>query len=204
MKIEKLGVGKIKVTVSHLELDTWNINPKAISPDSPQLREFIGSMIARSAGETGIELSGSNVLVEARAQGEEFVFIITTVGASTEKLQKEISRSIKRQRLMSGKYRTVTRRESTHSYYWFVTLKEFAEMLGCVGCDLFANASLYKFEKGYIVAVKKELPEHGRCCAVMAEYANELTSPNTADYVREYASLFANGKDFRAIMNCYL
>lgn len=204
MKIEKLGIGKIKVTVSHTELDTWNINPKAISPDSPQLKEFIGTMIARSAGETGIELSGSNVLVEARPQGEDFVFIITTVGSDTDKMHREILKSIKRQKLMSGEYKAAAKTESTRTYYSFNSLSDFAHMLKSAGCDTFEDTLLYRGDGIYLLAIEKMHPLYDRCCAHLCEYAKEHRSAGCDLYSQERASVFAKSCDYDAIMRSYI
>lgn len=204
MKIEKLGIGKIKVTVSHTELDTWNINPGAISPDSPQLKEFIGSMIARSAGETGIELSGSNVLVEARPQGDDFVFIITTVGSDTDKMHREILKTIKRQKLINGEYKAAAKTESTHTYYSFDTLAGFADMLGCAGCDVFENTTLYRGDKIYLLAIEKTHPFYDRCCAILSEHAKRLPDRLGDIYTGERARVFAESGDYDAIMRSYI
>lgn len=204
MKIEKLGIGKIKVTVSHSELNTWNINPKSISPDSPQLKEFIGSMIARSAGETGIELSGSNVLVEARPQGEDFVFIITTVGNDTDKMKTEIIKTIKRQKLMSGQYKAATKIESKNSYFEFDTLPLFAEMLRCTGLSWLDTSVLYKGENGYLLSLDKQHPLYERTSLTISEYAKKLPDSASDAYVSEHAKPFASAKDFDTLMRCYL
>ena len=204
MKIEKLGAGKIKVTVSHLELDTWDINPRAISPDSPQLKEFIGSMIAHTANETGIVLSGSNVLVEARPQGEDFVFIITTMGQDTDKMHREILKSVKRQKLISGEYKVCAKTESQSSYFFFDSLMHFAEMLSCTGCELFNGTALYRSEAGYVHMIEKTHPSYEKCILVLSEYAKKLSDTSGDVYACERLKPYADSCDFEKIMKCYI
>ena len=94
MKIEKLSSNKIRVTVTPSELTVWDINPQAISPDSPQLKEFIASLLAQSAEETGFDLASTSILVEARPQGNDFVFVITQLAYGIEETRKELTRAI--------------------------------------------------------------------------------------------------------------
>ena len=106
MKIEKLGSNKIKVTVTPSELNVWDINPQSITPDSPQLREFIASLLAQSAEETGFDLASASILVEARPQGNDFVFVITRM--AYEDTQRELTRAIIRKKLLNGQYKAKT------------------------------------------------------------------------------------------------
>lgn len=202
MKIERLSADKIKVTVSPIELDGWNINPKAISPDSPQLREFIASLITQSCRNTGVELLGSNILVEARPQGSDFVFVITKVSPEFESMKREISRSIKRQKLMSGQYRIKGRRCTGHTYFCFDSLEDFAHMLISVGCKAFIGTALYRFENKFCLEVRKDAPEYGKCCSILSEYAKRADSSFDI-CIGERARIFAQYSDYDAIVRCY-
>lgn len=80
MKIEKLGSNKIKVTVTPSELNVWDINPQSITPDSPQLREFIASLLAQSAEETGFDLASCQHFGRGAPTGKRLCFRNHTYG----------------------------------------------------------------------------------------------------------------------------
>ena len=203
MKIEKFGSDRIKVTVSPVELDDWNINPKAISPDSPQLREFIASLIAQSCGSTGVELMGSNILVEARPQGDDFVFVITRVSPEFESMRRQIARSLKKQKLLNGQYKIKRGDTSESEYFIFNTLADFAYMLRDTGCKMFSDTTLYRYENKFCLELRKSSSDYQKCLCALSEYAS-CAKKGIGLHLSEHAEKFAGIGDYDAIMRIYV
>lgn len=205
MKIEKIAYGKIKVTLTPSELDVWNITPQT-SPDSPQMRSFITSLIKNSYGED--EISASNVLVEARLQGENFVFVITKIEDNFDAVQKEISKSVKRRKLLNGDYKLSCTQSGSHmsqkgyAYFLFDSLEDFSDMLRAGEKDIFNGCILYKSESGFLLKINKNASFYEKISALALEYSKQLNS-SAASYIKEYASVFASYDDFDAIMRLY-
>ncbi len=154
MKIEKLSSNKIRVTVTPSELTVWDINPQAISPDSPQLKEFIASLLAQSAEETGFDLASTSILVEARPQGNDFVFVITQLAYGIEETRKEFTRAIIRKKLLSGQYRAKSSSAPALSYFRFGALSDFAAFWRAAGPDGMDGAVLHEAEGAYILGLR--------------------------------------------------
>ena len=204
MKIEKLSLNKIRVTVSEGELNIWDINPREISPDMPQLKNFVASLLKQSCNEIGEELFGSNVLVEARPQGEDFVFVITCVGNDYENIQKEIAKSVKKQKFLRGDYKARAYKESAYSYFEFATLCDFSHMLKSVGIKELEATKLYKSNDKFYLQIERAHPDFERICMIMSEYASATHHARSfCAYIEEHANAYATHKDFDAISRCY-
>ncbi|MBE7026558.1 MAG: adaptor protein MecA [Ruminococcaceae bacterium] len=204
MKIEKLSTDKIKVTVTPEELDTWDINPREISPDLPQLKDFIASLIKQSYNASDDELLNSNILVEARPQGENFVFVITRVGGDYEKIQKQISGCVKKQKFLNGNYTPRIVSEDAMSYFLFDSLDDFCQMLGSVGCKALQDTVLYKAQDGFFLGIKRLGSDFKKICSLVSEYAKSAGHDAAVNaYICEHTTKFAEYKDYEALRRCF-
>lgn len=200
MKIEKLSSNKIRVTVTPSELTVWDINPQAISPDSPQLKEFIASLLAQSAEETGFDLASTSILVEARPQGNDFVFVITQLAYGIEETRKELTRAIIRKKLLSGQYRAKSSSAPALSYFRFGSLTDFAAFWRAAGPDGMDGAVLYEAEGAYILGLRRA---ETRLRLLAEEFAEPAGSNGFELYLREHGRVFARAEDFEALARCF-
>lgn len=198
MKIEKLSSNKIRVTVTPSELTVWDINPQAISPDSPQLKEFIASLLAQSAEETGFDLASASILVEARPQGNDFVFVITRLVYGIEETQKELTRAIIRKKLLNGQYRAKSSSAPALSYFRFESLTDFAAFWRAAGPAGMEGAALYEAEGQYLLGLRRT---EARLRLLAEEFAAPVGSAEL--YLREHGRVFARAEDFDALARCY-
>ena len=204
MKIEKLSTDKIKVTVTPEELNVWDINPREISPDLPQLKDFIASLIKQSYNASDDELLNSNILVEARPQGENFVFVITRVGYDYEKMQKQISGYVKKQKFLNGNYTPRVVSQNAMSYFMFDSLDDFCQMLDSVGYELLRDTVLYKSQNEFYLGIKRCRDDFNKLCVVLSEYAKPMGHDICTDaYIHEHAVKFAEHKDYEALRRCF-
>lgn len=204
MKIEKLSTDKIKVTVTPEELNTWDINPREISPDLPQLKDFIASLIKQSYDADDDELLNSNILVEARPQGENFVFVITRVGYDYEKIQKQISGCVKKQKFLNGNYTSRIVSQNSMSYFIFDSLDDFCQMLNSVDCDMMQDTILYKSQNEFYLGIKRCKSDFTKLCTILSEYAKPIRHNVVINaYIHEHAVKFAEYKDYEALKRCF-
>lgn len=203
MKIERLSSNKIKVTVTPGELTVWDINPKAISPDSPQLREFITALLAQSADETGFDLTSASILVEARPQGSDYVFVITRMAQGFDQTQRELTKAIIRKKLLNGQFRAKQSETPASSYYGFDSLADFAALLRTAGCENLAGTALYQVGSQYYFAVNDALVEHKHLCALASEFAASAHGNSFGAYLAEHGRVFAESDRFAALARCY-
>ncbi len=204
MKIEKLALNKIRVTVSPLELNDLDIDPKELSPDLPQLRNFIASLIEQACDYADEQLIHSNILVEARPQGEDFVFVITRLGIDEGSVQKESAKLSKKQRLASGSYKAKIAPENKCAYFSFNSLVCFCEMLRCAGYESFYGTNLYRAQNEFYLKINRNHIDFKRLCMIASEYARALQNSDAVDeYINEHATHFADSKDFLAMSRCY-
>lgn len=202
MKIERLSSNKIKVTVTPGELTVWDINPQAISPDSPQLREFITALLAQSADETGFDLASASILVEARPQGSDYVFVITRMAQGYDHTQREITKAIIRKKLLNGQYRTKKSETPTSSYYGFGSLADFAALLRAAQHEDFSGTALYQSGSQYYFAIDTQ-QEHTHLRALASEFASSLHDSSFGAYLSEHGRIFAESDRFSALARCY-
>ena len=200
MKIEKLSSNKIRVTVTPSELTVWDINPQAISPDSPQLKEFIASLLAQSAEETGFDLASTSILVEARPQGNDFVFVITQLAYGIEETRKELTRAIIRKKLLSGQYRAKSSSAPALSYFRFGALSDFAAFWRAAGPDGMDGAVLHEAEGAYILGLRRA---ETRLRLLAEEFAEPVGSNGFELYLREHGRVFARAEDLDALARCF-
>lgn len=201
MKIEKLGSNKIKVTVTPSELNVWDINPQSITPDSPQLREFIASLLAQSAEETGFDLASASILVEARPQGNDFVFVITRM--AYEDTQRELTRAIIRQKTLK---RAVPRKKQRRARALLLPLSlapEFAAFWRAEGARDLQEAALYRADGGYYLGIKRAQKDYARVCALVSEYAAPVDAAGFDAYLGEHGSLIVRQDMFDDLSKCY-
>lgn len=203
MKFQKLDSNKIKVTVTPSELTVWDINPQAIAPDSPQMREFIASLLMQSAQEIGFDFASASILVEARPHGSDFVFVITRVSPDAVAAQKELTRAAIRKKLLNGQYRAKSVGSDTASYFKFDSLSAFAAFLRAEGAAELHDASLYKADGAYFLTINKPQACSARLCALVSEYALQICGAAFGAYLREHGSVIAKQEDFDKLARCY-
>lgn len=202
MKIEKLSLNKIKVTVSPRDLMGWDISFESLSPDSPRLREFIMSLIRQAEYETGFDAFGANIMIEAMPQNNDFVFFITKVDSES------VSRSAKqllRAKLLNKEYRVVKKAVSTQKsmpeIYRFDSFEDFIAFLHAVrGAQDFADGELYAAEGAYYLKLPALTVAQKRMAAVAGEFAVKTDTKFLEAYLLEHGKLVAKNDGFAEIL----
>lgn len=202
MKIEKLSLNKIKVTVSPRDLMGWDISFESLSPDSPRLREFIMSLIRQAEFETGFDAFGANIMIEAMPQNNDFVFFITKVDSES------VSRSAKqllRAKLLNKEYRVVKKavssQKSVPGIFRFGSFEDFIAYLNAVrGGQDFSDGELYASDGAYYLKLPMLTQAQKRMAAVAGEFAVKNDTKFLEAYLLEHGKLVAKNDGFAEIL----
>ncbi len=206
MRIEKLSLNKIKVTVSWEDLSHYDISYETLSPESPRLRAFIVALMKRAELEIGFSAPAGNVMIEAIPQGDEFVFLITRIDAPVPEAGKTVlTREEKRAKLKTRSYRIVEKEASAkkaeRQFYRFEDLESFAALLKV--CVLPKTSLLYKGEDCYYLALPCGSPRAKRLNNLVLEFAAPVDARLVAMYLKEHAKVIARGGEFEKILACF-
>ncbi len=204
MRIEKLSLNKIKVTVDFEDLSLYDLSQETLSPESPRLKAFILAIMKRAELETGFNASVSNVLIEAIAQGENIIFVITRIDASANKPQQVLTREQKLEKLKSNAYRVVksnAAHTSEKQFYRFDSLETFVALLRV--CTLPKTSVLYKSDFCYYLSLPCGSAKTKRISNLVTEFASAVDAKLLAIYLKEHAEVVARGTDFDKIAACF-
>jgi negative regulator of genetic competence, sporulation and motility len=207
MKIEKLSVNKIKVTVGQRDLSIWDLSVQALNPESPFLREFIMSLVRHAESEMGFAEDCRRWVVEIMPQENEFVFVMTRVDISCAAAEE---RECLRRKMQSRNYRVVkkavSRRQPFESIYRFDSFEDFVTMFNIAGgAAEFRRSKLYKMGGFYYLKTRLTVHIDGvqsnsaLTQALLSEFAALPGEGLLAARLAEYGSLVAEGSDFEEI-----
>lgn len=79
LRIEKLELNKIKVTIDQIDLIDMNINLRTLRPDSPQLHSFLFKVMEKVKKETGFNPYSGQIVVEALPVGDCMELTVTKI-----------------------------------------------------------------------------------------------------------------------------
>ena len=205
MRIEKLSLNKIKVTVNTEDLAVYDISRETLSPESPRLRAFIVALMKRAELELGFHAPAGNVLIEAIAQGEDLVFLITRVEAQNAQTDKpSLTSEEKKARVKKGTYRVVEKSnvvKSEKQYYRFDSLEGFAALLQAT--VLPRTAVLYKGADCYYLGLPCASVKAKQINNLMPEFATPVQAQVMEPYLKEHTKIIARGGEFDKILACF-
>lgn len=207
MRIEKLSLNKIKVTVNMEDLSLYDISYESLSPESPRLRSFILALMKRAEMELGFYAPAGNVLIEAIPQGDEFVFLITRIDTAKaqDTKKQELTREEKRERFKKNAFRAVEKtaepKKTIKQYYRFENLACFADLLQV--CMLPKTALLYKAGDCYYLSVPCSSPSAKRLNNLLPEFATPVDAQLIELYLKEHTKIVARGGEFDKILACF-
>lgn len=203
MKIEKLSLNKIKVTVSPRDLMSWDISFDSLSPDSPRLREFITSLIRQAEFETGFDAIGGNIMIEAMPQNNDFVFFITKVDNSNV---AESAKQLLRRKLQNKEFRVVKKAVSPQKnlpcIYRFDSFEDFIAFFKAAnGAKDFCGGELYKAQDAYYLKLPAITGAHKRLSVLADEFAVKNETKFLEAYLAEHGTLIARNDEFWEMFN---
>ena len=77
LKIERINRNKLKITISHKDLNDWDIDIKTLTYNSAQAQDMFWAVVKLANDETGFFTDNSQLLVEAFIKSDSFIMDIT-------------------------------------------------------------------------------------------------------------------------------
>ena len=188
MRIEKIELNKIKVTLCMEDLAIFNLNVKKLKPHSPELSVFLCELMKKVQSETNFDPYDGQVVVEATPNGDELVLIVT-------KLEAEVGRD--KYHLKKIKHVKAVKKEKKEEKYIcrFDKFEDILEFFRHSEGLSFNRSSLYKLhDVYYLIYVSQHIDIR------IAEFSDSGKAGNMREaYLTEHASLVAEGDGLAGI-----
>lgn len=178
MKIEKIEMNKIKVTVSAMDLVNMNINVKSLKPDSPHLHDFLFEVMEQVRKETGFNPYAGQVVVEATPSDGGIILTVTRVSEETPMPKRPKG------------VRVVGHRSPKKLTYKFASFDDLCELFTVADSVEFEKAALYEYMQSFFLSLPRgtDLP--------ITEYATLAYSQGlNENFLAEHGKLCAEGEE---------
>ncbi len=176
MKIEKIEMNKVKVTISALDLVNMNINIKSLTPNSPGLHDFLFEVMEEVRVQTGFNPYSGQVVVEATPN--EGGIILTVTRLAEEKAAPKRPKKIR----VAG-HRTPQR----HTYR-FDSFEDLCELFASAESSEFEKASLYEYDNKFFLILPKTVK------LSLSEFAETYSPISLGEsFLAEHGKLHAEG-----------
>ena len=186
LRIEKLEINKVKVTVYPLDLDNMNISIKNLKPDSPQLHSFLFKVMERVQKETGFNPYSGQIVVEASPEGECIILTVTRVAENDLKTSKKIN---------PKKIRAVLKENKDFgAVYYFDDFEVFCRAFINLKEETVKKSSYYIIENSHVLLINKALnSEH----MILREFCDNFENNNTLTemFLKEHSKKQLNGEE---------
>ncbi len=182
MKIEKIELNRIKVTLSAPDLIDMNINIKSLTPGSPRLHGFLYEIMEKVRKETGFNPYSGQVVVEAMPDGDGIVLTVTKLTDEPQKKKRP------------GKVRVAGHRSAKKITYKFDSFENVCGLFSNTSPEHFASAGLYEYMDNFYMVVPKN------AAPVLPEFGHPQTMLNISEsFLSEHGKLHAKGKTLVAM-----
>ena len=146
LRIEKLELNKVKVTVFPFDLVNMNISVNNLKPDSPQLHSFLFKVMERVKKETGFNPYSGQIVVEASPEGECIILTVTRVLDNLSKTKGVAN---------PKKIRAVLKEEKgREAVYYFDDFDVFCKAFINMSEETVKKASYYNIKNSHVLLIK--------------------------------------------------
>ena len=184
MRIEKLELNKIKITVFPIDLNDMNISIKSLKPDSPQLHNFLFNIMERIKKETGFNPYSGRIVVEASPIGDCVELIVTKL--SEQKTDEKPQKAVRNIRA------TIKNPKQKNVVYCFETFDDFCSCISVVWNSLSKTSAYYVIGSRHILSV----PENNSKHHIIKEFASGTDRRRLSKtFLDEHATLVASGEE---------
>ena len=175
LKIEKIEINKIRVTLSALDLIDMNVSVKSLTPDSPMLHGFLHEVMEKVKAETGFNPYSGQVMVEATPSDDGIVLIVTKLSEEKKKKPKGI--------------RVTGHRSASKITYRFRHFENVCNAFLHTDSKKFEKASLYEYMDNFYIVIHKGL------VAGMSEFGDARDAVSLSEsFLEEHGKLHAKNE----------
>lgn len=177
MKIEKLEMNRVRVTLYAPDLIDMDINIKSLIPGSAKLHGFLYEIMERVRVETGFNPYRGQVVVEASPEADRIVLTVTRVSDAPRAPKK---------------VRAVCRTKKIT--YRFETFEHVCELFSNSSPEIFSTGGLYEYSDCFYMILQKDAAP-SICEFGTARAANQISE----SFLAEHGRLLAEGERLAAM-----
>ncbi len=191
MRIEKVELNKIKVTVYPIDLDNMDISINSLTPDSPQLHSFLLRIMEKIEEETGFNPYTGQVMVKASPKDDCMILTVTKLS------DKKPTRNLQ---YKGKKVRAVLKNQKRKRIiYGFESFDDMCESLVFCEDEILKTACCYKIEGNFILLVENSTTATH---SLMKEFATFCDSSiQAAGFLGEHAQIIAKNDELLNMAN---
>ena len=180
LRIEKLELNKIKVTVDQIDLIDMNINLRTLRPDSPQLHSFLFKVMERVKKETGF----NQIVVEALPVGDCMELTVTKI--SDKKTHVYDRSKLKKARAV------LKNKTPLANVFSFESFDDLCSVLSNLSTETLALSSYYQLDDRHCLVLKNMGVKD---FSVMREFSSNNDRGNLCEaFLNEHAKLVAKNE----------
>ncbi len=188
MKIEKVENQKIKVTLSESDLMYYNLNPKEITRNSPELHRFLFQIMENVKKQTGFNPYCGQVAVEAVSSEKGITLLIS-----------RISPAVNKDKLKKIKVST-SKRVMIKNRYLFESFDNLCGALCALDEGILEKCTLYSYNDGWYFILGNCTGFDRQHC-ILSEYCTNFGGiVCTEPFLSEHGKLIASGKSLLSMV----
>lgn len=189
MKIEKVENHKIKVTLSESDLMYYNLNPKQMTKNSPELHRFLFQIMENVKNQTGFNPYCGQVAVEAVSSESGMTLIISRISPTVSKS------SLKKVKASAAK------RVLTKNRYYFDSFDDLCSALCALEPDALSVSTLYECDGSwYLILGSCRRFDRQHC--ILSEYCTDFGGKVlTEAFLSEHGRMIADGEKLISMAN---
>lgn len=174
MKIVRLEQDKIKVILSQNDLLDMDIDLQDITPDSPELSEFLKDVMETVREETGFTMDNGQVIVEASPFANGIVLMLTKIKKNPDKSRIKGIKAVKK---------------NERAVFEFLGFDDLIGMLINADYENMLSMTLYQYMNAFYITIpKNNIPP------VIYEYSFKSNKSSIAEsFLSEYGKILAEG-----------
>lgn len=185
MKIKQIDLNKVQVTITAMDLMTFDMDIESLKPDSPALHTFLFDIMDKIQSETTFNPNNGQIIIEASQTGEEAIMLTVTKVVK----RKDVSKQEKMRRFKNAKPQIKKPKEKNYIYA-ITAFGDMTSLLSKLDPAVLQSGCLYAFEKQYFLSL--QLAPEDACHHVLREYSSDTDTSDFADvFLREHGRIIA-------------
>lgn len=203
MRIERLEVNKIKISLTEMDFINFDIDKKELALNSKVLRDFILRIMDEINRKTDFKPYSGNIVVRATQSNEGMSIIVSKVSTKHKYTKEEIKKA-KNIRLVVKRHKTNI--DAGFITYYFDDFEDLCNALCYMDDEFIKESYVYKYKEVYclIIALSDADEETQRFCfknvSILKEYSSRyITGKLGALHIQEQGKFISKGASLGAM-----
>lgn len=187
MRIERLAVNRVRVTVTSADLEGFNMNIEQLRPNSKELHMFLFNVMETIREETDFNPYNGQVVVEAMPSSEGISIVVSKIhdGAVRNPVKAR------------GRIKSVTPhiKKRPPLIFFFREMDDLCGALARIDREALLKSALYRADKGYFFIIGN-VSRNSEAFGVLAEFSSRQVRRSLQEsFIREHYDVVAEAED---------